>query len=55
MCILIDIRGDCSRLAQQHRQTLVSPSGWAAVPDIRRAPHDGQKPRRLQENATSLS
>jgi hypothetical protein len=28
---------------------------WAAVCDIRRAPHEGQKPRRLQLKASSLS
>jgi hypothetical protein len=28
---------------------------WAAVCDMRRAPHDGQNPRRLQLKASSLS
>jgi hypothetical protein len=28
---------------------------WAAASTMRRAPHEGQNPRRLQEKATSFS
>jgi hypothetical protein len=48
---------ETSRLKiQVHATTsLTTTARWAAVSDMRRAPHDGQNPRLLHENATSLS